>query len=45
MVKGVLRLKCGSCGHRFVLQVNRKELRLGQDAERTPHAASRGAYR
>lgn len=31
LVRGVLRLKCDTCSHRFLLQVNRKELRLEQE--------------
>jgi len=32
MVRGMLRLTCAACSHRFVMQVNRKELRLGQES-------------
>jgi hypothetical protein len=29
--RGQLRMTCDACGHRFAIQVQKRELRLGQD--------------
>ena len=31
--RGFMRLKCEACGNRFMLQINRRELKLSDDLE------------